>query len=861
MVCTVSAGTAASYYVGSQAQYFLGAGEPFGRWYMPVPIFQLTDGERIDAQIFERIHHGQSPDGMPLRQSSDPLAPGVGGYDLTFSAPKSVSIAWALASVTTGGVIERAHDAAIRDALTLLNQHAAFTRRGQAGHLQEPIRLSGAIFQHGESRPVEREDGGLEADPQLHSHVVIFNAAQRADGSWGSVDGRHFFRWKMALGAVYRQSLARRLAEHGFPISVDRESGFFEIESVPDVLRDLFSSRRKQIVTEIQKEGAETRSAAALAAAITRSTRKAKVASPDESRHHRWRQRATEAGVTEGALKGMDPHRNLGPLLEDTLGRDMVGQLLARLTEHESTFQRQDVFRGAAALLTGDLRQAAVESLVEQTLSDPRVMLLQSDKGGLPNWTTLEMLEIERGIAAMSKRAMERRFRSAAMSPEGSSADTPLNSEQSAAVKALTDHRSLVILEGKAGTGKTTALREVSRRYEALGLRTIGCATAWRTALQLGKECRIEARATDAWLASPQFLDRRSVLLVDEAGQLSSRQMHNLLSAADDAGAKIILCGDRRQLLSVGAGPGLKLVADEIGVQPLDSILRQTTPWLRDAVIAMSCGQAATAIDALAAHDGLVWRQSPDDAMAAIVNSWAALGNRVPNESALVIARSNAEVRRLNKLMREQLRAIGRLGHEQVQVQSGGGRSTDSGIALSVGDQIRFGQRVRRLGVVNGSVGEITALKSESDGHAQIVVRFGGGLVSLSTRELINKRGECKLSHAYASTVFSAQGMTADHVLILGSSGFRSNDAYVALSRARSSAAVFLSRHAIDASVRALTPAADRHELRLKDAQRLGALAAWWGRGQVKRSALDLIANKSADMQLTKSRERSLELD
>jgi hypothetical protein len=92
-----------------------------------------------------------------------------------------------------------------------VNDNAAFSRRGKGGAILEPVHLTGAIFRHGEARPTERQKGHeekktLEADPQLHSHALLFNWAERADGTWGSIDGRQLFRWKMATGAVYREN-------------------------------------------------------------------------------------------------------------------------------------------------------------------------------------------------------------------------------------------------------------------------------------------------------------------------------------------------------------------------------------------------------------------------------------------------------------------------------------------------------------------------------------------------------------------------------------------------------------------------------------------------------------------------------
>jgi ATP-dependent exoDNAse (exonuclease V) alpha subunit len=146
-------------------------------------------------------------------------------------------------------------------------------------------------------------------------------------------------------------------------------------------------------------------------------------------------------------------------------------------------------------------------------------------------------------------------------------------------------------------------------------MRVVGCATAWRIASQLRDDLGIESKATDAWIASTRaggrFLDRNSVLVVDESGLLSSRQMHAVLSEVAQAGAKVILVGDRGQLQAIGAGPGLQIVASVFEASRVDTIVRQRQAWARQAVMDMANSRITARIAGLIgriARATAIWR-------------------------------------------------------------------------------------------------------------------------------------------------------------------------------------------------------------------------------------------------------------
>jgi conjugative relaxase-like TrwC/TraI family protein len=228
MVATLAAGTTAQYYT-RQAEYYLHGCEPAGRWISATGDFGVVHGATVDNTAFERLHAGLDETGQPLLTNPGDASKRVAGLDLTLSAPKSVSIAYALADSETRMAIEDAQHRACEATVAFLDRHAAFCRRGKNGVHLEPVSLTVASFRHGESRPVEHEDGSVFSDPNLHTHNVCYNFSSREDGTVGCLDARQLFAFKMAAGSAYHVALSSNLQRIGFNIGEVGKNGTFEI--------------------------------------------------------------------------------------------------------------------------------------------------------------------------------------------------------------------------------------------------------------------------------------------------------------------------------------------------------------------------------------------------------------------------------------------------------------------------------------------------------------------------------------------------------------------------------------------------------------------------------------------------------
>ncbi|MCW2240755.1 MobF family relaxase [Azospirillum canadense] len=639
MVLSIGTDGDADYYLGHQADYYTGGSEPIGRWYMPDGQFGLKDGAQIDNEVFRTLMTGIDPTNPDPgtnvigRPPKDPRKKRVSSYDLTFSVPKSVSVLWAISDSQMRHRVERLVDDAVRRTLQTAQAHTAFIRRGRNGTDIQPTRLFGAIFQHGDARPMDNGKGELLSDMNLHQHCVLMNLGQDDRGEWYAIHAQVIMDWKMALGATHHAELARLLEESlGCRIRTVGRNGEFEVIGVPDDVLARFSRRRTLVNETLKAYGLTSAEAPELAAAITRLSREAKPAVEDaesaQTRFDRWAREALELGFTATEVLACfnHPFSAEEEHLRDLAFDDRLKTLAKDITETEATLELSDVHRAVAAIcaehgrgaddverivatlidpipLPDDLLSwddARFDAFVEDKIASGKLVALPStltDNAGRRLYTAPDLIRAERGIwQACDRHRHDTRHvipshaveafikdlhRKAAEAPSpGEEPDLAPTEEQEHALRHATTRAGLVAsLEGAAGAGKSVTLKQITALYRdilgpALGVpyRVIGCSAKWLTAKAMIKDADLadeDARAAAKWIADiglgKETIDERTVLLVDEAGQLGDRDLYDLLKPFTDAGAKVILTGDRAQQRSVGAGPALDIVASAVG--------------------------------------------------------------------------------------------------------------------------------------------------------------------------------------------------------------------------------------------------------------------------------------------------------
>jgi conjugative relaxase-like TrwC/TraI family protein len=282
------------YYLEAVASgvedYYLGSGEAPGRW-IGRGSARLGLSGVVDAGDLRAVLDGRCP--ATGRSVITVRRPGrLPGLDLTFSAPKSVSLLFALSDSKLSSVVRRAHDAAVAQAIGYLEREAGEVRRGKDG----VDRLPGggfvaAAFRHRTSRA---------GDPQLHTHVLVANMTRGADGRWSALDGRQLYLHAKTAGTLYQTALRYELRELGLQFLL-RSNGTCEIAGVPSSVLRAFSSRRVEIEEYLSDRGEASRQAAEVAALVTRKAKDYGV--HPESLAAEWHARAERLGF-DGRARG-----------------------------------------------------------------------------------------------------------------------------------------------------------------------------------------------------------------------------------------------------------------------------------------------------------------------------------------------------------------------------------------------------------------------------------------------------------------------------------------------------------------------------------------------------------------------------
>jgi conjugative relaxase-like TrwC/TraI family protein len=749
--------------------YYSGRGEAPGEWRgSGIDALGLARVGHVERGAFMALMHGRHPgDGTVLRWMGKCST--VAALDLTFSAPKSVSVLLAIGDDGLCAALLEAHERAVDAALAYLEREACWTRRGHGG--AERVRGEGfmaASYRHRMSRA---------GDPQLHTHVVVANMTS-ADGRYTALDAHPLYEHKSAAGALYRAVLRAEVRERVPWVSWRQVGrGLFEIEGIPEGVLRHFSQRR----VEIEQRAIELVGASAgelsreRMQGIALATRRAKQYGVNGST---WREqaraRAAEHGFDRGdleALRGRGAAARERPDLEQLFGR-LSGP--EGLTQLHNSFER----RHALAEIAGAFRQGSTPTELEQAtscyLEDSTVQALRSDSAGGVRYTTVDLLACEREIVDGAARRGVARV--GVLSPPLvgrvlSRYAPALNQDQAAAVRALTaSGRGIDVVEALAGTGKTTMIGALAACYQLAGWRVIGAAPSGRAARQLREVAEIPAGTMHSLLGE---LDQaggfgpRMVLVIDEAGMAPSRLTARLFEHAERAGVKLIAVGDPGQLGSVEAGGWLAALARRQSCAQLHEVMRQRDQKERDALEALRDGEPECYLSHK--QDAIEVHPTEHEALAVLVEQWGAARSQYGLRGAVMIARDNQTRERLNQAARGRLKQDGVLPASDVIV---GGRE------FAVGDRVIARRNDRHFDVDNGTLATVIEIDP-------VVGRMNVRTDSGELRQLDRVYVADHVEYAYALTGHGAQGGTVTWAGVVGRpEAFTREWAYTALSRA-----------------------------------------------------------------------------
>jgi len=725
------AGAAKAYYEHTDDYYSKEAGASSAWVGKGAHELGLTGAGPVDPQIFEAALQGRLPDGTTV---GNPGTGHVPGWDLTFSAPKSVS---ALALAGGDDRLIKAHDDAVRAAIAQIEERAAVTRIKEPGgriRQEHTNNLAVATFRHETSR---------EQDPQLHTHCVVLNATITERG-WRSIESREIYKLQKEGGEIYRAELAARVAQLGYQIEHTHvgegkaASRGFEIHDVPKNLLDHWSSRSQQVEAVLAARGktretatAEEREKAAL------DSRKVKDISDHAVLRDRWESEAKALGVDlerlAAASRALEKESRLEWYKEEgKAAREALAFAAAKLEERNAVFTSQELIREARLHGMGSIQERAVHEAIyhAQVAGDlkARAAEVYNPASGrmekAEGFTSRNAIENERAMLAAADRlkhgqaAMSRDNAIAAVAQASGRSEHAFNAGQrDAALHILSTPENLVLVQGYAGTAKTTSvLACASAELQKQGYTVKALAPTASAAQTLGDAISAKADTMQSHLVSRQQHSDRQVWILDEASLASARDMKTLLEKADREQAKVVLVGDVKQLGSVEAGAAFRQLQENAPVrtQVLDEIVRQRDAELKTAVYDAIRGDARAALEKIEVReivhqrgDGTVDKaQSHRDRLEAMAKDYAGMV-RDERDKTLVIAPARADRAAINDQVRQHLTEKGELGRDEVKLQTYIAKDLTRAEARDArsyraGETIEFQRDYKSIGVEKG---------------------------------------------------------------------------------------------------------------------------------------------------------------
>jgi conjugative relaxase-like TrwC/TraI family protein len=776
MVASVSAltssGQASSYYEADD--YYAGDGLSPSEW-QGKGAEELGLSGDVDRDQFRDFLDGKVAE-QQLGTTRDGKLEHRPGWDVTLSAPKSVSI---MAEVAGDRRLIAAHGAAVKTALAHVEQHMAATRIRDGGAVSREAtgNLVIASFQHGTSRA---------QDPQLHTHNVILNATKGEDGTWRSLEPRAIYQLQKQIGAIYRQELALKVRELGYEIEVGKGS-MFEIKGVSGDVLAAFSTRSAEIEAALGERGTSRDEASAAEKQIAAlDTRQAKVASDPASLVADWRETASQAGFgpearlamvreAEGVTASKD-HRATIEMQGDSAASRALAHAADKLGERQSVFSAAALQEEAGRVGLGKVSYTQIgTAIAAATKQGELIDRIHIDRRGaeFAGFTTRSNVETE--VKMLRSEAEGRGTLPAIASPLAAAkavANASAQAERSgfgwngdqrtATEQLLTSRNRVAALQGYAGTAKTTTvLATFAREAEAWGVPVVALAPTASAAMVLGEALGTRSDTVARHLLSPErtHQGQPAAWIVDEASLLSARDTARLFDLAEKQNARVILVGDVKQLGSVEAGAAFaQLQGAGMETAKLGEIVRQTNTATKDAVLASIEGDARKVLAALDRGGGkIVENADRGERFAAIAEEYAKL-DKASRARTLVIEPSREGRDTLTSDIRAALAKSGALSGSAVTMQSLVNKGLTRAeardpMSYDKGDVIRFTRDYADKGVARGEAYRVESidpakaaiiLKSESGREVDWRLRqWGAGKVqAFSPQSLELKTGD-----------------------------------------------------------------------------------------------------------------------
>ena len=684
----LSSGQAQTYhkleYTSAAQSYYKQGDEVKGEWQGRLATSLGLSGE-VAAQEFSRLSEGQHPQSeaqmvrhraaVEYQNASGKTVKAVehrAGWDATFSAPKSVSLT---ALVGGDDRIREAHSAAVTVALNELEKYTQ-ARIGGNNPAETTGKFIAAKFEHDTARPVDSY-----AAPQLHTHAVIFNVTERADGSTRALQERPFFESKQFATAIYQSELMYRLRGLGYEIEAGK-SGAPEIKGYTQQYLDASSLRSRQIRDEMESKGLSGPRAAQIAA---HSTREKKQTLSREEVLESHRRVAAEYGyqpqqvVMEARERARTQEHNSD---KSSRAKEAITYARDGLFEREAVADERLIFRDALRRGMGETTYAEVRADFEMRRERGDFRFVEGPKyASGRSFTTPETIAAERANIAhvVAGRNAVEPMMTAEKAQEQAASRSFLNDSQRRVIEEVLNSTDRIHgLQGRAGTGKTVALASIREGAEKSGYTVEGLAPTSRASAQL-REAGIDANTLQSFLARGEKhpsanAELRHLYMLDESSLASTRQMRSFLDKlkADD---RVLLIGDTSQHQGVDAGKPFEQMQNAgMRTSQLDRIMRQKDPELLKAVEHLAMNNTQQGIDMLSSQGRVSEIPDRQERIAAIAKDYAA-----QPDNAIIVSPDNRSRQQINEAVRTELLQNGTLAEDGQQFRTLAHRSDMTG--------------------------------------------------------------------------------------------------------------------------------------------------------------------------------------
>jgi conjugative relaxase-like TrwC/TraI family protein len=800
-VTTLKGPDAGAYYVEALPSYYLDVDEPIGLW-QGSGAEELGLAGEIDDAAFLSLMAGNWPGteeslGRRYGEAS------VRGFDVTASAPKSVSVMFALGDDDVRSAVLVAHDAAVGAMVDWIESHAhtRFRIDGEVAVVDASGIVASCFRQH--TSPA--------LDPQLHTHVVVPNRVLAPDGRWLALDARTIKVHQRTLSALYHASLRAELTRSLGVTWREPANGIAEMASLPEALLREFSQRSEAVDARFEEKlerfvetmGYEPtpRQRWQLEREAVTDSRPAKAGADDAASLHReWTEQAHTLGYDPAEVVaeavGLEAGRSrLGATIRDAIVEDA----LVAMTERQSTWRPAELTRELAAAVPTDIGVSAemlvpwldelAETVIAERLVDlsrpvPDDVLLRRDGRPVTEavtdraLTTPDVLaEEERLIAWAAERLAEDGAHNAAVLEAASGLSEP----QLQLAAAVAGTAGLVLGVGPAGSGKTAALDPAVEQLRADGRAVFGVAPSATAADVLATEAGVDADTVDKLLIE-HHLDRPpdhrydlplgATVIVDEAAMVPTPKLAELAELAERRDWRVVLVGDPLQFSAVGRGGMFAHLTETYGATELGRVHRFANAWEAEASLHLRRGD----VSVLELYDehGRLAGGTRRQMEKAVLDAWSYA--RAQGQTVAMMAPTNQSVESLNKGAQSLRFRASELDLSRPHVSAGP-------YEIYQGDVVGTRQNERQLRtdrgymVKNRDRWEVTALYR--DGSIAVSGRTG------AIRLLVDYVKE-HVELAYAETSHANQGRTVDRSLLLLDGPTDVAGVYVPLSRAAS---------------------------------------------------------------------------